>query len=460
MKQSRKDKLLDDVGPSSKNELKTTNPIGESKNHTNIKPVTVLRISERELRKSCKDMQEELATQEVIAEEKTVVNDKSWSVVDCTELLAKLTISNSEVGDKDTSAVTNGPSNVSYSKGNPFLYRTDIVKAHLPGNSDEDEDGVGVRLGNGKEVKHLQTQNSSQDFTEDNQERASSPSNSDGSDEVFTNTSKPASTEIDAGHKNQVLAALHRGEFKKPRRPFKSDSSVISRTESIEASTTLLSDTKDGRCNNKSTLARSQSEVATSFEHKNMSCGLATETDPVTVAILNDTDKDSKIVSNESKVGNEQDHSTGNVTENWREILPATDNSLGDQNADRSEKQDCNERTLSFSTADPDSQEHKNGQSSGTQNWRERPQLDLKESDSSNQSNNTSNENWRERTSDHLGNLWRKSSHPQNWWDRKSISMDESRKDAACNPSFGGSSKRYSTGDIPLERQDSNEKGL
>lgn len=458
MKQSRKDKLLNDVGPSSKNELKTTNPIGESKNHTNIKPVTVLRISESELRKSCKDMQEELATEEVIAEEKTVVDDKSWSVVDCTELLAKLTISNSEVGDKDTSDVRNGPSNVSCSKGNPFLYRTGIVKAHLPGNSDEDEDGVGVSFGNGKdEVKHLQTQNSSQDFTEDNQERASSPSNSDGSDEVFTNTSKPASTEIDAGHKNQVLPALHRGEFKKPRRPFKSDSSVISRTESIEASTTLLSDTKEGRCNNKSTLARSQSEVATSFERTNISCGLATETDPESVAVLNDA-KDSKIVSNESQVGDEQDHSTGNVTENWREILPVTDNSLGDQNADISERPDCNESKLSFGTADSDSQEHKNGQSSGMQNWRERPPI--KESDSRNQSNNASNENWRERTSDHLGDLWRKGSHLQNWRDRKSISMDESRKDAACNPSFGGSSKRYSTGDIPLERQDSNEKGL
>ena len=458
MEQSRKDKLLNDVGPSSKNELKTTSAIGESKNHTNIKPVTVLRISESELRKSCKDMQEELATQEVIAKDKTGVDDNSWSVVDCTELLAKLTISNSEMGDKDSSAVTNGPSNVSYSKGNPFLYRTDIAKAHLPGNSDEDEDedGAGVGLGNGKEeIKHLQTQHSSQDFTEDNQERASSPSNSDGSDEVFTNTSKPASTEIDAGHKNQVLAALHRGEFKKPRRPFKSDSSVISRTESIEASTTL-SDTKEGRCNNKSTLARSQSEVATSFEHKNISCGLATETDPVAIVVLNDADKDSKIVSNESKVGDEQDHSTGNVTENWREILPATDNSLGNQDADRSERKDWNESKLSFSTADSDSQEHKNGQSSGTQNWRERPPVDLKESES----NNASNENWRERTSDHLGDLWRKGSHLQNWRDRKSISMDESRKDAACNPSFGGSSKRYSTGDIPLERQDSNEKGL
>ena len=450
-------------------------------------------------------MQEELLTQVIAEEKNSVVDDKSCSLGDCTELLAKLTISDKE------------PSNVSYIKGNPFLHRTDFAKVQQPGNSDEDGDGVGVRFDKGKEeTKHLETQISSQDFTEDNLGRASSPSNSDGSDDVFANTSRPASAEIDAGHKNQVLPALHRGEFKKPRRPFKSDSSVISRTESVEAMTTLLSNAKESSCNSKSILARSQSEVTTSIERKNISCDVTTETDVVTVPVLNDLDKDSKIVSNESKIGNEQDHSTGNVMENWRERkLPSTDNSCGDRNGDTSVRQTWREKTLSFSTAvdsdsqeqkngpssvmqnwrecqlvdlkesessnsnnassenwrerklsfsstctvDSDFQEHKNGPSSVVQNWRERPLVDLKESES-NHSNNASNEHWREKNSDNLGDFWSKGSHHQNWRDRKSISVDESRKDAVFNPSFGGRSKRHSTGDLQLVRQNSNEKGL
>ena len=498
-------------------------------------------------------MQEELLTQVIAEEKNSVVDDKSCSLGDCTELLAKLTISDKE------------PSNVSYIKGNPFLHRTDFAKVQQPGNSDEDGDGVGVRFDKGKEeTKHLETQISSQDFTEDNLGRASSPSNSDGSDDVFANTSRPASAEIDAGHKNQVLPALHRGEFKKPRRPFKSDSSVISRTESVEAMTTLLSNAKESSCNSKSILARSQSELTTSIERKNISCDVTTETDVVTVPVLNDLDKDSKIVSNESKIGNEQDHSTGNVMENWRERkLPSTDNSCGDRNGDTSVRQTWREKTLSFSTAvDSDSQEQKNGPSSVMQNWRERPLVDLKESESSNSSNassenwrecqlvdlkesessnssnassenwrecqlvdlkesessnssnassenwrerklsfsstctvdsdfqehkngpssvvqnwrerplvdlkesesnhsnNASNEHWREKNSDNLGDFWSKGSHHQNWRDRKSISVDESRKDAVFNPSFGGRSKRHSTGDLQLVRQNSNEKGL
>ena len=535
------------------------NPIGESKNQTNIKPVTVVRISESELRKSCKDMQEELLTEQVIADEKNaVVDDKSCLLVDCTDLLAKLKISDDVVRDKE-------PSNVSCSKGNPFLYRTDLVKAQQLGKSDEDG-GAGVSSRKEREeIKHPKTQTSSQDFTEDNLGRASSPSNSDGSDEVFADTSRPASAEINTGHKIQVLPALHRGEFKKPRRPFRSDSSLVSGTESLEARTTLSLDTKESRCNSKSTLARSQSEVTTAIELKNISCGLSTETDPVVGPVQNDIDEDSKIVSNEGKVVKEQVQNAGNVMESWRERkLPSTETSWGDQNADGSARQNWSERKVSFSTSDDsdsqehkngpgsviqnwierqsvdlnelesnhsnnasnenwserklsfgtvdsDSQEHKNGPSSVTQNWRERPSADLKESESnhsndassenwrerklsfgtvdpesqehkngqssviqnwrerpsadlkeseSNHSNNASSENWRERNSDNSGNVWSKVSHHQNWRDRKSISVDESRKDASCNPSFGGRSKRHSTGDILLVRQDSNEKGL
>lgn len=491
------------MSPSSKNELKMANPLGESKNQTNIKPVTVVRITEKELWKSCEDMQEELLTQEVMAEEKNaVMDDESCLLVDCTDRLAKLKICDEVVRDKESS-------NVPYSKGNAFLYRTDLEKAQQPGSS-EDGGGTGVRSTKEEEgTKHSKNQISSQDFSEDDLRRATSPSNSDGSDEVFADTSRPASTEINAVHKNKVLPALHRGEFKKPRRPFKSDSSLTSGSESVEAKITLL-DTKESSCYSKSALARSHSEVTTAFEDKNISCELTTETDVVVVPVLNGIEGSKVIVSNESKVADEQDHNTGNVTESWRERkLPSTDNSLGDQNGERSVTQNWRERKLPFSTAiDSDSQEQKNGLGSVGQNWREQPSVDLKESESyhsndvsnenwsdrkpsfnndsqehkngpssvihnwrerpavdlkesgSNHSKTASTENWRERNSDHLGDICNKGSHHLNWRDRKSISVDESRKDAACNPSFGGRSKRHSTGDIQLVRQDSIEKGL
>ena len=508
-------------------------------------------------------MQEELLTQEVIAEEKNaVVDDKSFLLVDCTDLLAKLKISDDAMRDQE-------PSNVSYSKGNPFLQRTVPVKAQQSENFNEDGGGAGVRSSKEKEeIKHPKTQISPQDFSEDDLERASSPSNSDGSDDVFADTSRPASAEVNAGPKNRVLPALHRGEFKKPRRPFKSDSSVtcISGTESLETSTTLSLDTKESTCNSKSIFARSQSEVITAIDLKNISCGLATETDPVVVPVRNDVEEDSGTVSNESKVVHEQDHSAGNVMENWRERnLPNTDASWGDQNGEGSARQSWRERKLPFSTAvdsdseklengpssvvqnwrerpsvdlkesesnhsnnasnenwserklpfstvdsdskahknglssvipnwrerpsadlkesesthsndasnenwserklafssvDSDSQAHKNGPSSAISNWRERPSADLKESES-NHSNNASFENWRMRNSDNNSDgVWSKGSNPHNWRDRKSISVDESRQVAACNPSFGGRSKRHSTGDVQLVRQDSNEKGL
>jgi len=453
-----------------------------------------------------------LLTQEVIFEEKNaVVDDKSCLLVDCTDLLAKMKISDDAIRDKE-------PSHVSYSKGNPFLHRTDPVKAEQSENSDDDGGEAGVESSKEKEEKkHPKNQIPSQDFTEDNLGRASSPSNSDGSDDVFADASRPASAEINVGPKIQVLPALHRGEFKKPRRPFKSDSSVtcIPGTESLEARTALSLDTKESRSNSKSIFARSQSEVTTAIECKNISFGLATETDPVVVQVRNEVDEDSNIVSNETKVVHEQDHtcSAGNVIENCRaQNLPSTGASCGDQNGESSAGQNWRERKLSvdtavdsdsqkhendpravtqnwrkqpsvdlkesesnhsndasnenrserklpFSTVDSDSQAHKNGPSSVILNWRERPSADLRESET-NHSNNALNENWRARNSDNSDGVWSKGSDHQNWRDRKSISVDESKQDAACNPPFGGRSKRHSTGDIQLLRQDSNEKGL
>jgi len=154
----------------------------------------------------------------------------------------------------------------------------------------------------------------------------------------------------------------------------------------------------------------------------------------------------------------EQKNGPSSVMQNWRE-RPSVDLKESESNhSSNTSNENWNERKLSFSTVDCDSQEHKNGPSSMTQNWRERPSADLKESES-NHSNNASSEIWRVRNSDNSGDVWSKGSHHQNWRDRKSISVDESWKDAACNPSFGGRSKRHSTGDIQLVRQDSNEKG-
>ena len=476
--------ILDDVKTSPKNGLERINSVGESNNQVNIKPVTVVRISENELRKSCENMQQELVMHDAVAEKKNVVADeKSSPLANCTELLARMNISDSIVEDNDTSTT-----NKCSTQGNPFLHKTDEGKKPSdagsilinPGNSSEDGDKVGV----GKENIGHPLSHSSCDVTECSVERASSPCSSDGSDDVFAGACRPASSDLSTGPGNRVLPAMHRGDFKKPRRPFKSDSSVNTNTESLVTRTALSSDSKENSCNNKTTLVRSQSEVATSIESKNISHGLATETHPVKTAVPSGISQDSNIAANESKL-DEQDHSTERVRENWREQkqpstdnlqeslndntrtsvlqnwrerkLSGADNSLENKNGRSSISENWRERKLSGSDKN---QEDNNGLHSVTDNWRERrPSVDLKEPESSNASNTgTSSENRRERKSDHPGDFWGSGSHHENWRDRKSMSVDETKKDAFS--SSGQRSKRHSTGDIQLERQDSNEKGL
>ena len=533
--------LLNDIKTSRKNGLTSINSIGETKNQDSIKPVTVVRISENELRKSCKNMQQELVIQNVITEEKNDVaidHGKSSPLVDCTELFAKLNISDSATNASTANKCLNGTS----SKGNPFLHRTDLVKEMKPGDNGlklcsfpEDGDKLGAAFETGKDTMK-QPLSRSYDSTVQSVERAASPCSSNGSDDVFASSSP----EIDTG--NKVLPALHRGDFKKPRRPFKSDSSLNSSTESLATKTTL-SDSKDSACHKKM-LTRTQSEVPSSAENKSISHGLESETHPVKAAIPSDISQDSNIVSNNSKLVDGQAHNTERVRENWR-----VDNSQENQNGDASssaDMQNWRQKKLSFSTEDSDSWrerklsntdsspenkhgqnsvsqnwrerrlsgtdstlenkdghssaahdwrerklsgtesalENKNGQSSNVQNWRERklsvtdknledsghhsvsvnwrerrPSLDSKEPESANLSNTgASSENWRERKPDQQGDFWSSGSHHENWRDRKSMSVDESRKDGSS--SSGQRSKRHSTGDIQLERQDSNEKGL
>ena len=104
-----------------------------------------------------------------------------------------------------------------------------------------------ISLNNGSASRVLQN------LTEHITERASSPFSSDGSDDVFASTVA----------KDKVVPAMHRGDLNKPRRPFKSDSSVSSITESPVTREALLSDSNVSSCTDKSALASSQSTQLT-----------------------------------------------------------------------------------------------------------------------------------------------------------------------------------------------------
>ena len=72
----------------------------------------------------------------------------------------------------------------------------------------------------------------------------------------------------------------------------------------------------------------------------------------------------------------------------------------------------------------------------------------------------TAKENWRDscRKVSSSADFWGSGSGNENWRFNKSVSVDETAKDTT--PSSSEHSKRYSTGDIKFERQDSDEKGL
>ena len=498
----------------SRNDIKRINSIGESKNQTNGKPVKVVRISENELRKSCENMQQELVTQGIIVEEENIVADhKSSSSVDCEELPAKQTISLNG-GIKNCLAVETEPLNDISSKENPILHRAEARQStengstsHLSTTSrkfrSSCEDGDEVASDAAKEIipAGYPVSHVSHDLIEDSLKRAPSPCSSDGSDDVFAGSR--ASAELNIDHGNKVLPASHRGDFKKPRRPFKSDSSVTSVTESLGTRTAVLSVSKESKCSGNPTFARSHSADLTNSSKV-----------PVQSVIDQVT---SSITFNGSQVVDEQNQSSNSVTENWRKTkLPSIDKSDGsvtdnwrerpsvdlkepeapnntnnmpnenwsgrklsstdksDVNGHSSVTDNWRERPSvdlkepeSINTSDAPNGNWKerkisstdksdvNGHSSVTDNWRERPSVDLKEPEA----NNTSG-NWKERNSDHPSDVWSSGSRHDNWRDRKSMSVDESTRDANSTYTASQRSKRYSTGDVQLERQNSSEKGL
>ena len=438
----------------------------ESNNQGSIKPVTVLRIIESELRKSCEDMQQELSlAQDAIADEKDNGADLKYCSGSGCEKPAKQPV---------------------------------VCNGHIP---------------------HV-----SQALTDNILERAPSPSNSsEGSDDVFA-TSKNVSFE------NKVLPALHRGEFKKPRRPFKSDSSLPSGIESLVARTALLSlsDVVENKTDGDLTLVRSHStDLKTSGN--NSTPGLTTEACAVKTVVSNDKGQDSNTVSNVENITGGLNHSTENITKNWRERKVSntdkshvnidshhsvTDNWRERSSVDLKEPQNnnssnalCKNWRESKQQSVDKSQEDVSERHSVSENWRERPSVDVKDPEINNFSNAIC-ENWRERTASFtdksqedvnghhsvtedwretnttsvdlkdtdnktsisaLSENWRgrkpenssdfgTSGSRENWRDRKSMSMDESRRDS--NSMASQRTKRHSLGDIQLERQNSNDKGL
>ena len=408
------------------------NSFGDSKGQSDSKPVTVmLRISENELRKSCNNLQE--LRDETDKENNVVVDLQSCSSDNSDKLPAQQRVfPNNGYEDFENTSSINTPLNadISSRRDDANLCKNDLTATNQPNNKVstppsnaiggscplEDEVNIGGQDCLEKAAATYPVLPVPRNLTEHVVEHASSPCSSDSSDDVFTST------------RDKFVPAMHRGDFKKPRRPFKSDSSVFSTTESPVMKETPMSDSSMDNCKVESTAISQSTKLFTS---NNIKEELTGATNSVKVAIVStDTDSNSKVVT-------EVVCSTKNASENSRVSKTSTTGN--------------NEMPEGMKEGVPCSLQ--------TENWRERPPVDLTEPQNNNFDNIISSQNWRERKNYFSStDLWTSRSHCENWRSKKSMSVDETARDV--DSMLSGHSKRYSTGDIQLERQDANEKGL
>lgn len=417
-----------DSTPFTKNGFKRIGSFGENSGQDNIKPVTVLRISENELRKSCNNLQEPFVIRDAVAEEEHfMVDQRSCSSAHRIELPAQPRVSLSS-GNKDF-----GNQCASSKDGNLLITARQlsekvlaspstvgVMESNLTSSNDSDVHVVDskpkVDLEKGNTTCSMSS--ASQDLTKGSVEHVSSPSSTCGedSDEVFVST---------VG-RDKVMLAMHRGDFKKLRRPFKSDSSVASATESSVMRAPLLSDSSVGNYADDSKLVSSHlTELVISDDIKETPYELSSGTNSFERAIgSGDSDSNRKV--------DEEDCGTKTASKNWRV-----------------QKKTCSDEIHDVMSA---------GGNSAVENWRKRSLGDLTASQSN--SSSAPNENWRGRNGNSSPDFWSSGSQNENWRVKKSLSVDETRRNANTACTSSGQTKRYSLGDIQLERQDSNEKGL
>ena len=461
-----------DSTPCTKNGFKRIGSFGESSGQDNIKPVTVLRISENELRKSCDNLQEPFVIRDAVAEEENfMVDQRSCSSAHRIELPTQPRVSlssgNKDFGNRGTSSKDDNlliTAQQLSEKALASLSTVGLMESNLTSSNDSDMHVVDskTKVDVEKENTTCSMSSASQDLTKGIVEHVSSPSSTCGEDpdDVFVST---------VG-RDKVMPAMHRGDFKKPRRPFKSDSSVSSATERSVTRAPLLSDSSVGNYADDSKLVSSDStEVVTSDDIIVIPYELSSGTNSFEVAIgsghsdsnrkvdeedfgaktapnrkVDELDCGAKTASNrtvdEEDCGaktasnrkvDEEDCGTETASENWRV-----------------QKKTCSDEIPDVMSA---------GSNSAVENWRKRSLGDLTVSQTN--SSSTANENWRGRTGKGSPDFWSSGSQNENWRVKKSLSVDESRQNTNTTCTSSGQPKRYSLGDIQLERQDSNEKG-
>ncbi|XP_068694808.1 uncharacterized protein [Montipora foliosa] len=373
------------------------NSFQESSVQTIGKAAAVLRISEDELRQSCENLHEPIVCRDVVAEERILMVDhRSGPSVHRIELSAEPVASSNRI-NKDFK--------------NKDLKNEDCIQPEM--KTREEASANSQRSIKGmietktqpcvEGVEECTLINVSQELNDTIEKRASSPCSSDNSDEVFPSKLVPG----------RGRPAMFRGDFTKPRRPFKSDSSSSSvYSESHEPRTALLSDSSVIHVSVESSINTFQPlKVETSLD-------------------INHTDGDFKMKANsiEAISGLADADATKAVAE------------VGGMNSTCSSDKD-----LGVSCTD---------------NWRRTPTSALGECTShTNNTTSESVENWRERKSYSFSGSQKNRSQNENWRENKSLSLDETVQNVKSALTSYGQAKRFSLGDVKMERQDSEETG-
>ena len=435
----------------------------EKKSQNTSKPVTVLRIKESDLRMSFQNLREDFAPGEAVVKEQHVLVDHNWCSSTSDEKLPVSTQKRVSVGFGDESFRTT-PVNKTLSDSN--LCQMDLIAKKLQSEKlssppcsavdtklrapfeDISSDGRQQDMNVGAETNPSTPL--SYNSTGHVVECASSPCSSDGSDDVFTGTVA----------RDKIIPAIRRGDFKKARRPFKSDSSLPSTTKSqlenyldstkcnwkveptvcsqaIELVTSdgakdhLKSDScsfqvADGVSDN-----NSHSPIVAEVDHGTNTCRTSSEWEVGEGSKVNAAEESTESVSLH-KTADKGDPSTHHATQEWTALKASIEGAKG---------------VSLHNEAD---------------SWRERLSENKTQLQNTTNVNDTctSKENWREsfRKVSSSADFWGSGSGNEKWRFNKSVSVDETTKDST--PSSSEHSKRYSTGDIKFERQDSDEKGL
>ena len=449
-----------------KNGLKRINSMEEKKSQNNSKPVTVLRIKESDLRMPFQNLREDSAPREEVVREQHVLVDHNQCSSTSDEKLPVSTQKRVSVGFGNESLRTT-PVDKILSDSN--LCQTDLIAKKLQSEKLSSSPCSAVDTKLRAPFEDISSSGRQQDMNvgaETNPstplsynsaghvvECVSSPCSSDSSDDVFTSTVT----------RDKIIPAIRRGDFKKARRPFKSDSSLPSTTESLEnyldseksnwkveptvcSPTVELVTSDDPKDQLKSDSCsfqvadgvsdnNSNSLIVAEVDHGTNTCRTSSEWIVGEGSKVNANEESTESVSLNRTADKVRDPSTHHTRQEWR----ALKSSIGDETLEGAKAVSLHNETDS---------------------WRERPSESKTQPQNTTNLNDTSKENWREscRKVSSSADFWGSDSGNENWRFNKLVSVDEATKDTA--PSSSEHSKRYSTGDIKFERQDSDEKGL